>query len=834
MAELEKRAQDEGRDEAGYEQVQEEQPFERVYPGTTAKKNVTVRRSRDRLSGRPVGIPRTPEDLLSRRSLERPEDKRSEEKGQHLTQGASAVVHVRKHGEELRGPYRVVPYSQADPDAGFRYAGGTGRPPPPDQDDHRRPYLSGRPVAQEPVLQWPWGGSKSPSVNGEDEDDHLERKQEEDVSDNEDEPLFLRRDIPSISDAPEVHEQLTQLWELRQKASVHLVEALDKDDSKLFEKLESTMRSMNQAMHHVMRDYRDGGNNDRDQVKYIDIDDLPGSPTGLQSSQKPVVTPPIKPIEERGQMIQIILDYEGNQVYRTILEGASNLHLHHLAVEYLMEVFDSQATQFADYLLFCHGQEIPIRGSIAEFPIGYGAIVEIAFRHKEDRTPDPRTPRRIEPSCPGGSSRGYHQEESHSLTSARASSRPGNNGEAAPGGSPQGYQRGESHSLTSARAPSRPGNNGGAIYNVPHDDRSVATMQATVSSIPRSMDKIKQAFKCPRFSGQQKDWKQWNKGFIRYLSIWDMEHVIDPDFVTCGYPLPPNKQQDNKMVYLILEDAVQSAPMASSYVRQAPAMNGFEAYYTLHDGYVFAGATTSTLLLAELSNFRFLPSETPTALVLRLEELFQELELLPVNAAVSFIDTQKIGYLLNALRHEEEWDVVSSYITSAQIRGQITFREACEELKVRCETARAHELLDRPVKGRKVQTHLAQPKDAESPVAEEWTEQVKTFISTVSKRLNLTSGDADLSGSKRGRKRGVPKECLADGCDEKSPFALCGVHYHSLVSAKIPSLKLRNGYGEATYNVSTHFIDYPPRTPTDRLPSNASRKVKAGAAEVKA
>jgi hypothetical protein len=209
------------------------------------------------------------------------------------------------------------------------------------------------------------------------------------------------------------------------------------------------------------------------------------------------------------------------------------------------------------------------------------------------------------------------------------------------------------------------------------------------------------------------------------------------------------------------------------------------------------------------------------------------LELLPSDAAVTFIDTQKIGYLLNALRHEEEWNVVSSSITSAQIRGQITFREACEELKVRCETARAHELLDRPVKGKKVQAHLAQSKDAESPVAEEWTEQVKTFISTVSKRLNLTPGEADLSGPKRGRKRGVPKECLADGCDEKSPFALCAVHYHSLVSAKISSLKLRNGYGEATYNIATHFIDYPARTPIDRLPTNAPRKVKAGAAEVK-
>jgi hypothetical protein len=263
-------------------------------------------------------------------------------------------------------------------------------------------------------------------------------------------------------------------------------------------------------------------------------------------------------------------------------------------------------------------------------------------------------------------------------------------------------------------------------------------------------------------------------------------------------------------------------------------MNGFEAYYTLHDGFVFAGATTSTLSLNELSNLRFLPNETPTALVLRLEELFQELELLPSEAAVRFIDTQKIGYLLNALRHEEEWNVVSSSITSSQIRGQITFREACEELKVRCETARAHELLDRPVKGKKVQAHLAQSADAESPVAEEWTEQVKTFISTVSKRLNLTSGDAALSGPKRLRKKAIPKECLADGCDEKSPFALCGVHYHSLVSAKIPSLKLRNGYGDATYNASTHLIDYPARTPTDRLPSNAPRKVKARAADVKA
>ncbi len=227
------------------------------------------------------------------------------------------------------------------------------------------------------------------------------------------------------------------------------------------------------------------------------------------------------------------------------------------------------------------------------------------------------------------------------------------------------------------------------------------------------------------------------------------------------YPLSPVKQQDNKMVFLLIEDAVQSAPMASSYVRQAHSMNGFEAYYTLHDGYVFAGSTTFKLLLNELSNFRFLPYETPTALVLRLEELFQKLELLPSVAAVTFIDTQKIGYLLNALRHEEQWNVVSSYITSAQIKGQIAFREACEELKVRCETARAHDLFDRPVKVKKVQNLLVKFTDEESPTAEQWTEKIYAFISTVSKLLNLSSAEAGVSGAKSKKKKSVQKACLA-------------------------------------------------------------------------
>ena len=197
----------------------------------------------------------------------------------------------------------------------------------------------------------------------------------------------------------------------------------------------------------------------------------------------------------------------------------------------------------------------------------------------------------------------------------------------------------------------------------------------------RAHDKIKQSFKCPRFSGQSKDWKLWNKGFLRYLSIWDLDYVVDPNFFV-DTPIPESKIRDNKLVFYILEDATQGSPLASAYIRQAPEKNGFEAYYTLLDGFVFAGTTTSTILLNELANFRFKSDETPSELILRLEELFQDLQMIPGDAAMTFNDTQCINYLLGALRHEPQWDTVASAITSSQIKGEITFRQACDELRL--------------------------------------------------------------------------------------------------------------------------------------------------------
>jgi hypothetical protein len=345
----------------------------------------------------------------------------------------------------------------------------------------------------------------------------------------------------------------------------------------------------------------------------------------------------------------------------------------------------------------------------------------------------------------------------------------------------------------------------------------------------RSYDKIRQSFKCPRFSGLPKDWKIWDKGFKRYLSIWELDYVLDPSFFD-QLPLTPAQRRDNKLIYFVIEESVAGSPLASSYVRQVPLHDGFEAYYTLHDGYVFAGSTTSTILLNELSNFRFLPNETPTALCLRLEELFQELKLLPGDAAVTFNDTQQIGYLVNALRHESEWDTVCSTITSAQIQGNLTFRQACDELRFRCEATRANDLMDRTVKGKKVKGMVSQVTEEVATVAEQVSDKIISLISSMSKRHNVDTSEPTVTGKKE-KKKFEKFECLAADCTDMTSYSLCPLHYHSLISAKISSLRLRNDYGNATFDASTSLIVYPPKTPPSRLPgASPVKKAKALAA----
>jgi hypothetical protein len=299
---------------------------------------------------------------------------------------------------------------------------------------------------------------------------------------------------------------------------------------------------------------------------------------------------------------------------------------------------------------------------------------------------------------------------------------------------------------------------------------------------------------------------------------------LDPSFFDV-IPLTPDKRRDNKLVYFIIEDAVQGSTLATSYIKQAPIGNGFEAYYVLHDGYVFAGSTTATLLLNELSHFRFLADETPTELCLRLDELFQELKDLPADASVTFNDTQKVGYLVNALRHEKEWDYVCSAITSAQIKGGYTFHEACNELKFRCEASRANELMDKPVKGRRVKGLVSKSTNGgdQDTDVEELATSVMGLISSMSKKLN-----GDKGTDKNGRRPRPVHPCLAAGCEEQTPFPLCPLHYHPLISGKSTSVKLKNNYGDATFDSSSQFVKYPSKVPENRLTTKQIADRKSG------
>ena len=215
---------------------------------------------------------------------------------------------------------------------------------------------------------------------------------------------------------------------------------------------------------------------------------------------------------------------------------------------------------------------------------------------------------------------------------------------------------------------------------------------------------------------------------------------------------------------------------------------------------------------------------------MRLEELFQDLEMLPNEAALVFNDTQKIGYLLGALRHESQWATVASAITSEQIKGKTTFKQACDELRVRCESSKAYDLIDKQTSNRrKVQGHIASvvPGDASERLSEGGAveDEVKAFISSMSKRLNR-GNDPEVDNSSDNPKRNKKKvkkvyelrECIAKDCKAQTTFPLCGLCFHSLVSGKTTSVELDNGWGKAVFSTATNRVTYPPGVPSDIIP----------------
>jgi hypothetical protein len=240
-------------------------------------------------------------------------------------------------------------------------------------------------------------------------------------------------------------------------------------------------------------------------------------------------------------------------------------------------------------------------------------------------------------------------------------------------------------------------------------------------------------------------------------------------------------------------------PVATKYVR-APLWDGHAAYNFLFDGFSFSGPATATLLLSELSHFRFAVDESASEMVLRLQEMFEDLEAVPDQSAVVFGDTQKINYLLSAIKHERTMQPVYVQIQTDQLRGRITFEQACEDLRYRCETNRADELLGTTARTTKVRGLVAR---GELPLCTTHSHSTTTpaLITTENKRQNSPSTRQPKKGS---------SACLAKGCDSVVPshVHLCRLHYHECVSGKQTQLPLRTG-GTAHYDASTNKIVYP-------------------------
>jgi hypothetical protein len=195
------------------------------------------------------------------------------------------------------------------------------------------------------------------------------------------------------------------------------------------------------------------------------------------------------------------------------------------------------------------------------------------------------------------------------------------------------------------------------------------------SGAPFMSPKLLASFKLPKFDGVSKNWKMWDRAFQRFLGLHNLDHVLEDNFLNTVW-------------------TVSVGSLASKFIRQATKWNGHEAFVLLHDGYVFSGPQSATILLSELSQIRLKRDENASLFCMRLVELIEDLEAIPGNSAVFLTEQQKLGYLLSAIRHESSLQSVYSQLQSEQLRGYVTFDQACRELHFRCEAIPADDYLD--------------------------------------------------------------------------------------------------------------------------------------------
>ena len=311
------------------------------------------------------------------------------------------------------------------------------------------------------------------------------------------------------------------------------------------------------------------------------------------------------------------------------------------------------------------------------------------------------------------------------------------------------------------------------------------------------------------FSGDDADWLAFKEDVFRVAGVNDLEQVLDPDY----YQSVEFDARDNKLMYFLLQKAVSGSLTAHAHFKKARLLDGNGAYFELLNAYTMAAPAKAMLLLQELNLFRMEPGERLSVFGARLLKLFEDISLLEGDHAIHFKDTQKLNYLLSAIRHEPDLKETYVFIEQSQSRGTITFEEALTALTRRCESLRADQALAEGAGGRR-QGYIATatpvmavaatitPEDCDSLSKAD----LVALITTRNKRHQL--GD-----TKRASTVAEGTACLVKDCMTLCLMPICPIHYAEMVCGKTPRLPLKRSWGVATYEASTRKTIFPAAVP---------------------
>ena len=238
--------------------------------------------------------------------------------------------------------------------------------------------------------------------------------------------------------------------------------------------------------------------------------------------------------------------------------------------------------------------------------------------------------------------------------------------------------------------------------------------------------------------------------------------------------------------------------------------------------------------MQQLGSFRLRGGELLSSFCIRLQELFEDLEGLEGDNAFIFNNTQKLGYLLTAIRHEPGLEAAYVYIQSELNRGTMTFDLALTDLLLRCETIRAdEELATGSSSSRRKGLAANVPTDTliEDLALDNFDQlsidqqhEVRALVTSMNKRHHQADTTSSSGVGQTNANTGTV--CLVQGCSEKCAMPLCRLHFASMVCGKTPSHSLRDGLGTVTFDKATNLAVYPDTVSADllkRIPRTGGR-----------